>query len=283
MTYNTNLNEFLTIADIDSNSKSAIFDIDAAELTLIWNRGGTMHINIDKVCYEISKNAIFFLNSFHRIQGIDLVSARMLRFSKALCSSGQDNNIDLRSLCDFSGGQLKITSLNEEQLNHLESAWSFFCNEMNSADTLQKDMLSLLLKRILRLCSKTEDCERQKKNQPDIVSSFNFLVEDHFSEHHDVAFYASKLNKSPKTLSILFSLVMGCPPKDFIHDRIMADARNQIRHTHKSIKEIAYDLGYEDIQTFSRFFKNKEGISPLHYREKLKEINVTTDNQQFSA
>ncbi|MHC0442780.1 helix-turn-helix domain-containing protein [Flavobacterium sp. 3-210] len=283
MINNTNLNEFLTIAEIDSNSKSAIFDIDPAELTMIWNRGGTMQVNIDKACYEISKNAIFFLNSFHRIEGIDLISARMLRFSKALCSSGQDNNIDLRSLCDFSGGQLKIIAIDEEQLDHLESAWSFFYNEMNSADTLQKDMLSLLLKRILRFCCKTQQCEKQKKYLPDLVSSFNFLVEDHFFEHHDVAFYASKLNKSPKTLSILFSLVMGCPPKDFIHDRIMADARNQIRHTDKSIKEIAYDLGYEDIQTFSRFFKNKEGISPLHYREKIKELTVMPDNQQFSA
>lgn len=284
MTYKTNINEFLTIAEIDSKNNSAIFDIDAAELTMVWNRGNCMQINVDRVCYEISKNAVFFLSSFHKIECVDLVSARMLRFSKSfLCNSGQESSIDLRSLCNYSGGQLQIIKIDETQLSHLESAWSFFCNEMNSEDVMQKEMLSLLLKRILRLCCKTEDCEKQKKLQPDIISSFNFLVEDHFSEHHDVAFYASKLNKSPKTLSILFSLVMGCPPKDFIHDRIMSDARNQIRHTEKSIKEIAYDLGYEDIQTFSRFFKNKEGISPLHYREKLKGSAGPIQEQQFSA
>jgi len=282
MMYKSNPNEFLTVAEINSQNKSAIFDNDAAELTLIWNRGVIMKINVDKVCYELSKNDIFFLNSSHQIECIDLSSARMLRFNKAFLRSSQDNKIDIRNLCDFSTGNLKIIKIDEEQLNHLESAWLFFCNEMNSKDSMQGDILSILLKRILKLCSKT-GCEDQKKYQPDIITSFNFLVEDHFCEHHDVAFYASKLNKSPKTLSVLFSLIMGYPPKSFIHDRIMADARNQIKHTKKSIKEIAYDLGYEDIQTFSRFFKNKEGISPSHYREKVKMSDITLNGKQLSA
>jgi AraC-like DNA-binding protein len=51
----------------------------------------------------------------------------------------------------------------------------------------------------------------------------------------------------------------------------MLHARRQIQYSEKSIKEIAYDLGYEDIQTFSRFFKNKEGISPIEHRDKIKE------------
>jgi AraC-like DNA-binding protein len=48
----------------------------------------------------------------------------------------------------------------------------------------------------------------------------------------------------------------------------MVHARRQIGYTKLSIKEIAYGLGFEDIQTFSRFFKNKEGVSPLQYRER---------------
>jgi AraC-like DNA-binding protein len=48
----------------------------------------------------------------------------------------------------------------------------------------------------------------------------------------------------------------------------MLHARRQIVYTKLSIKEIAYGLGFEDIQTFSRFFKNRQGISPIQYREK---------------
>jgi AraC family transcriptional activator of pobA len=46
----------------------------------------------------------------------------------------------------------------------------------------------------------------------------------------------------------------------------MIHARRQINYTNLSIKEIAYELGYDDIQTFSRFFKSKEGMSPMQYR-----------------
>lgn len=49
----------------------------------------------------------------------------------------------------------------------------------------------------------------------------------------------------------------------------MIHARKQIAYTQLSIKEIAYDLGYQDLQSFSRFFKNKEGISPAQFREKV--------------
>ena len=40
-----------------------------------------------------------------------------------------------------------------------------------------------------------------------------------------------------------------------------------------SIKEIAYELGYDDIQTFSRFFKSKEGMSPMQYREQFDQAS----------
>jgi AraC family transcriptional activator of pobA len=93
------------------------------------------------------------------------------------------------------------------------------------------------------------------------------LVESHFYKHHDVAFYASKLNKSPKTLSNLFSNI-NRPPLSIIHDRILIHARRQIYYTAFSIKEIAHQLGYKDVQTFSRFFRNREGISPAQYRDK---------------
>ena len=135
-------------------------------------------------------------------------------------------------------------------------------------------MLQTMLKRILiecaRVLKKNTNFELLETSQSDVVREFYFLVECNFIEHHDVAYYADKLNKSPKTLSNLFSIVSNKTPLQIIHDRIIIDAKRLIQYTDKTIKEIAYNLGYENIQTFSRFFKNKEGISPIEYREKLK-------------
>jgi len=47
----------------------------------------------------------------------------------------------------------------------------------------------------------------------------------------------------------------------------MLEAKRLLIYTTKQIKEIAYEVGFEDIQTFSRFFKRNEGISPSEYKE----------------
>jgi AraC-like DNA-binding protein len=47
----------------------------------------------------------------------------------------------------------------------------------------------------------------------------------------------------------------------------MLEARRLLRYSNISIKEIAYEIGYEDIQSFSRFFKRMEGVSPSEFKK----------------
>jgi AraC family transcriptional regulator, transcriptional activator of pobA len=48
----------------------------------------------------------------------------------------------------------------------------------------------------------------------------------------------------------------------------MFEAKSLLKQTQMSIKEIVYWLGYEDASYFTKHFKNKEGITPLIYRNK---------------
>jgi AraC-like DNA-binding protein len=75
------------------------------------------------------------------------------------------------------------------------------------------------------------------------------------------------LNKSPKTLSNLFKKYNEKSPLQIIQDRTILEARRLLRYSDKSIKEIAYEIGYEDIQSFSRFFKKIEGVSPSDFKK----------------
>ena len=125
----------------------------------------------------------------------------------------------------------------------------------------------MLAKRFLILATraykeqvKFEDLETE---QVDLIRSFNFLVEQHFRERHKVADCADLLFKSPKTLSNLFAKVGSKTPLNYIHERIAMEARRKLRHSEDSVKEIAYDLGFEDLQSFGRFFKRVEGVSPM--------------------
>jgi AraC-like DNA-binding protein len=83
-----------------------------------------------------------------------------------------------------------------------------------------------------------------------------------------VAEYANLLNKSPKTISNVFAILGTKSPLQYIQDRKMLEARRLLNYSSRQIKEIAYEIGFEDIQAFSRFFKKQEGISPSKFKEK---------------
>lgn len=146
-----------------------------------------------------------------------------------------------------------------------------FLIEMQSKDDLQIEMLQMMLKRLLILCTRLYKEQRQlaplAKNNLDLVREFNFLVESHFKIKHTVADYAELLHRSPKTLSNLFAQVSPKTPLQIINERKMLEARRLLRYTDQAVSEIAYTIGYEDVQTFSRFFRTQEGMSPSAFRE----------------
>lgn len=275
MIYSGDSKELLILEELNNINKDILYKSGDTDMTLLWNKGEEMKIMIDKVEYNLNRNDVVFLTEYHKIDSLDLDSVRFLRWNQSFfCPINHDNEVGIKGLLFFGATGVPIVNIIENEIKSLENYWENFSNEMSAKDSLQKDMLQSILKQILIFCArslkKSANYDRLEKSQVDIIREFNFLVEGHFSKHHDVAFYASKLNKSPKTLSNLFALASNRPPISIIHDRIMLHARRQINYTNLSIKEIAYDLGYEDIQTFSRFFKNKEGVSPIQYREKLK-------------
>lgn len=279
MVFENDSNENLRLVELTKLNSDVVFDIHKTDMTFIWNTGDLLSITVDKIPYQLQKNQIIFLTEFHKIDSIDLESARMVRFNQPFyCIVNHDNEVGSKGLLFYGASGVPVISVDESIVRDFETSWEIFCSEMHQKDILQKDMLQSMLKRMLilsvRILRKSNNYHKLEKNQSDIIREFNYLVEGHFSKHHDVAFYASKLNKSPKTLSNLFSIVSERPPLNIIHDRIMIHARRQINYTNLSIKEIAYQLGYEDIQTFSRFFKNKEGISPVQYREKFSQTQL---------
>ncbi|OXA67316.1 helix-turn-helix domain-containing protein [Flavobacterium aquatile] len=274
MIYNKNTFEFLSLLEITSKNNNNFFELKTTDVTFVWNRGCTMKIFVNQVSYQLLKNDIIILTKHHDVENLNFESARLIKFNLPFFSQIADEvENELKGAIFFNALSLPIISINIDELITFENSWDTFCEEMKSKDSLQHAMLQSILKRIIILCTrklKKENRVTSENRKSNIIKEFSFLVENYFSKHHNVAFYASMLNKSPKTLSNIFSSLSNKTPTDIIHERIMVHARKQIYDTTKSIKEIAYELGYEDIQTFSRFFKNKEGLSPIQYRERVR-------------
>lgn len=99
-----------------------------------------------------------------------------------------------------------------------------------------------------------------------IIIEFRVLIEEHFTGHLKVGQYAEMLGVSPKTLLRACHAMTGRKAVSLIHDRILLEATRLLRQSNRSISDIAYHLGFEDVAYFSRFIKLHAGHSPSELR-----------------
>jgi AraC-like DNA-binding protein len=81
-----------------------------------------------------------------------------------------------------------------------------------------------------------------------------------------VRYVADCLHLSPKYLSNLLRTVTGQNTQQHIHARLIAKAKERLSTTSLTVSEIAYELGFEHLQSFSKLFKTKTNLSPLEFR-----------------
>jgi AraC-like DNA-binding protein len=81
-----------------------------------------------------------------------------------------------------------------------------------------------------------------------------------------VKYIAENLNLSPKYLSNLLRVLTGQNTQQHIHDKLIEKAKEKLSITNLTVSEIAYELGFEHLQSFSKLFKAKTNISPLEFR-----------------
>ena len=245
----------------------------------IWVRHGSLDIEIDHVVMHLKENEIISLSPLHHV---DMLRAEgdylsLLFNSNFYCIYGHDNEVSCNGFL-FHGSsnvmRLKLTLTESRLLEHIIETLR---EECTVRDNLQEEMLRILLKRFIIVCTRMArlrlEVDQERENGFDIIRQFYVLVDNHFKEKKQVQDYAEMLYRSPKTLSNLFSLYGLNSPLRIIDERVDAEARRLLLYTSKSAKEISEILGFEDLATFSRFFKkmNQKSISDFR-REEKKEV-----------
>jgi len=263
--------EYLSLTTNDAESYNALTESVEKGLTILWfTQSNQNKLIIDGDEFVFSKNEIVFLTEFHKISIDNLENVKLLRFNRLFyCILENDIEVGCKGVLFFGASQVPIITIPEEDLEKFETLWKMFTLEMQLPDNMQRDMLQMMLKRYLILCTRIYKLKMQyplKNTDFDIVREFNFLVETHFKSIHSVTEYAELLHISPKSVSNIFRKLNSKSPLQFIQDRRMLEAKRLLIYTTKQIKEIAYEVGFEDIQTFSRFFKREEGISPSKFK-----------------
>lgn len=81
-----------------------------------------------------------------------------------------------------------------------------------------------------------------------------------------VTYIAENLNISPGYLSGLLKSLTGQNTQQHLHNKLIDLAKEKLSTTNLSISEIAYELGFEHLQSFSKLFKTKTSFSPMEFR-----------------
>lgn len=113
----------------------------------------------------------------------------------------------------------------------------------------------------------------RKNSNRDIVAQVENVLKGYFFSDTlkmeglpTVSDLADKVNLSPNYLSDLLKKETGMNTKDHIHHFLIEEAKNILLSSNKSVSEIAYELGFEYPQYFSKLFKQKTGNTPQEFR-----------------
>ena len=107
---------------------------------------------------------------------------------------------------------------------------------------------------------------------PPILDRLKTLIEKHYRSKHRPADYAKMVGMNPRALGELSRTYFHKTLTDLIRERILKHAKWQLLHTLRPVKEVAYEVGFDDEFYFSRLFKCSTGCSPQFYREYETEI-----------
>jgi AraC family transcriptional regulator, transcriptional activator of pobA len=107
-----------------------------------------------------------------------------------------------------------------------------------------------------------------------ILDRLEKLLSDYFNSDDlvtkglpTVQFVSDNLHVSPTYLRSLLKTLTGQSTQQHIHDKLIEKAKEKLSTTNLSVSEIAYDLGFEHLQSFSKLFKTKTKLSPLQFRQ----------------
>lgn len=143
-------------------------------------------------------------------------------------------------------------------------------------DNLSQDIIIAQIELLLTYSERfyRRQCITRKIANHHILSRLETLLSDYFKSDSalkkglpTVQYIAEALNVSPSYLSDLLRVLTGQSTQQHIHDKLIEKAKEQLSTTDLSVSEIAYELGFEHSQSFSRLFKTKTQLSPLEFRQ----------------
>lgn len=229
---------------------------------------GSGNHEIDFVTHEISDNMVFLVRpgQVHKLHLHQKSTGFLLQFDEELFTKyATDFAIQIQTIfyqnvfsltkAEYFTFNQNLECMHQEQ-NMKESNYS-------NVISAHLDILMMLLNR--KLEKKTAQPENSFSEQK--LIEFKSLLDTHISTVKRVEGYAELLNLTNYQLNSITKKLLDKTPSDMINQQLILEARRQLLATTNQVSQIAFDLGYEDVSYFIRFFKKQTGTTPDAYRK----------------
>jgi AraC-like DNA-binding protein len=155
-------------------------------------------------------------------------------------------------------------------------------NELNEAapsEIILRAYLQLFLAKSSSIKIKAITENKDKTEKDEQMDRFKKLLDEHFLTLHKPSDYAALLAMTPDNLTKRSTRYFRKTPSQLIQERLILEAKKQLHLTRKSIKEIAWNLKFQDEFYFSRVFKKFTKVSPQAFRDKTG-ISIVADRSK---
>lgn len=240
--------------------------------SIYWIKEGKGVYNVDFKSYDFDGDVLFFLSPGQ----IFSVDSEKIRFAYKLtflpdfyCIQIHDKEVSCNGVLFNNIYETPFVKPCKTDIAKLDFILNNLIDEFESSEAAQYDMLQSYLKQFIihSVRIKKEDHLINDEKETKLFKDFSVLVEQNFKTMHSVTDYANRLGLSPKSLTKHFQKIGAQTPSDFIKNRIMLEAKRQLVFSNNSVKQIAYNLGFNDPGYFTRFFKKHSSQSPLQFKK----------------
>ncbi|WP_452232712.1 helix-turn-helix domain-containing protein [Lacinutrix sp. MEBiC02595] len=254
--------------------KACVFNkpeqIDA--YNIYWIKKGKGTYNIDFESYNFQDNVLFFLSpgQVFSVDSEKIQEAYKISFIKDFyCIQTHDKEVACNGVLFNNVYETPFVKPCTSDTQKLQFILEGLIEEFKTNEAAQYDMLQTYLKQFIihAVRVQKEHLTIKEDTETKLFKEFSVLVEQNYKKLHAVTDYANRLGLSPKSLTKHFNKMGSQTPSDFIKNRIILEAKRQLIYSNESVKQIAYDLGFNDAAYFTRFFKKAVLKSPLQFKK----------------
>ncbi len=179
----------------------------------------------------------------------------------------------------FSYAVNEALHLSDKEESMINAIMGSIANEYYSQiDSFSQDVIVSQIELLLNYCNRFYNRQfiTRKSVNSDLLIRLEALLDDYFDAKTNpedglptVKFIAEKMNVSPHYLSDMLRSHTGQNAQQHIHNKLIGKAKEILTTTPLTVSEIAFRLGFEYPQSFSKLFKAKTNVSPLEYRRQF--------------